>query len=284
MRPNVGETNFCSVSEFGGVLLSEALGSSSTLAAPAATTIKIMAMTKIRAAVCGLLVLGAAAVPLWLQHQNQLREAEENRALRQQLEQLSADNQQLSNQLAAVAESPSAGSDQQRELLRLRGELGTLKRDLAAAQAQSTMQANRRAAAERQNQAAESIKELAYAKMNYTKGWMIAFMNYAQQHGGQLPTNFEAAISFGPEGLTNQTSLAPEQFEIVYTGSLNEVTNPQSLIVIREKDASQTTDGGWVRDYGFADGHSEIHKAADGNFLPWEAQHMIAPPAAQPGQ
>ena len=78
--------------------------------------------------------------------------------------------------------------------------------------------------------------------------------------------------------------LAPEQFDIVYKGSLNEVTNPASLIVIREKDASQASDGGWFRAYGFADGHSEIHKANDGNFQPWEAQHMIPPPPAAPGQ
>ena len=79
-----------------------------------------------------------------------------------------------------------------------------------------------------------------------------------------------------------QTNLAPDQFEIVYQGSLNEITNPATIIVIREKEAWQTLDGGWVRDYSFADGHSEIHKAADGNFQPWEAEHTIAPPVPSP--
>ncbi|HZR17078.1 MAG TPA: hypothetical protein VFE51_07110 [Verrucomicrobiae bacterium] len=241
-------------------------------------------MTKIQASACAVAVLGAAAISLWLQHQSLLREAEENRALRQQIEQLSADSLQLSNQLATAAQKPSSGSEQERELLKLRGEVGALKRDLAAAQAQSKVQANRQATQERQTQEAESFKELAIAKMNYTKDWTLAFLLYAQQHGGQMPTNFESAISFAPEGVTNQTSLAPEQFEIMYTGSLNEVTNPPSLIVIREKNASQTTDGGWVRSYSFADGHSEIHKAADGNFQPWEAQHGVVPATAQPGQ
>ena len=115
---------------------------------------------------------------------------------------------------------------------------------------------------------------------------MIAFFNYAQQNAGQIPTNFEAAASFASEGLTNGFNLTPDQLEIVYTGTLdpNSVTNPQSLIVIRGKQAWQTPDGGWARDYAFADGHSEIHKAMDGNFQPWEAQHMIASPASASGR
>jgi RNA polymerase sigma factor (sigma-70 family) len=266
-----------------GSVAAAALGSSAALAGPAVTTIKIIAMTKIQAALCGVLVLGAAAVPLWLQSQSRQRTVEENRALRAQVEQLSAATQQLSNQLAAVAEKPIPESDQQRELLKLRGEVGGLRRDLADAQAQAKVQAERRTTEQQQARQAEAFKELAITKMNYGKDWMLAFAIYAQHHGGQLPTNFDSAVSFAPGNVTNQTSLVPDQFEIVYTGSLNEVSNPQSLIVIREKEASQTSDGGWVRDYTFADGHSEIHRAADGNFRPWEALHMIMPPA-QPGQ
>lgn len=262
-----------------GAVARVALGVSAPLAGPAATTIKIMTMTKIQAAVCGILVLGAAAIPLWLQHQSQQRVREENRALRAQVEQLSADAQQLSNQLAAVAEKPSPESGRQRELLKLRGEVAGLKRELANAQAKAKVQAAQRTSEQQQVQEQEAFKALAIVKMTYTKGWMLAFANYAQQHGGQLPTNFESAVSFAPEIVTNQTILVPDQFEIVYTGSLNEVTNPQSLIVIREKEATQTSDGGWVRGYSFADGHSEIHKVADGNFQPWEALRMIPPPA-----
>ena len=38
-------------------------------------------------------------------------------------------------------------------------------------------------------------------------------------------------------------------------------------------------DGKWVKVYGFADGHSEIHKEADGNFEAWEKERIIAPAA-----
>ncbi len=70
--------------------------------------------------------------------------------------------------------------------------------------------------------------------------------------------------------------LATNQFDIFYTGSLNALTNG-NIIVIGESQA-QPVSGGWVKTYGFADGHSEVHKEADGNFEAWEKQHMILPP------
>ena len=35
--------------------------------------------------------------------------------------------------------------------------------------------------------------------------------------------------------------------------------------------------GATLRAYGFADGHSELHKSETGDFRDWEAQHIIAP-------
>jgi hypothetical protein len=59
----------------------------------------------------------------------------------------------------------------------------------------------------------------------------------------------------------------------------------QAQAKLRDRDAllqqqTDQLDGGAHRAYGFADGHSEIHKAVDGNFQPWEQQHMIPPPRA----
>jgi len=36
-------------------------------------------------------------------------------------------------------------------------------------------------------------------------------------------------------------------------------------------------EGNWVKTYVFADGHSEMHVTADGNFGPWESQHGLHP-------
>jgi RNA polymerase sigma factor (sigma-70 family) len=262
------------------------LAGSAAAGSAAATTIKLIAMTKTQAAVFAALVLGVAAIPMWVQHRNQTSVLEENRALHEQMQRLASQNEQLSNQVSQAAATPAVETAQQRELLKLRNQVSGLKRDLADAQTQAKAQAARNVIAQQHTDEEEKAREVAIAKMNYSKNWMLAFFNYAQQNAGQIPTNFEAAASFASEGLTNGFNLTPDQFEIVYTGTLdhNNVTNPQSLIVIREKQAWQTADGGWARDYAFADGHTEIHKTQDGNFEPWEAQHMIPPPTAPSGQ
>jgi hypothetical protein len=226
--------------------------------------------------VCGI-VLIAAAVLVWQQHQIQLAAREENRALRQEVEALSAENARLSNQVSVVSApvAPTANS-QEREVLRLRNEVGALKRLLAeAARAQPKIQPTQQPATGSAPEQPDPLKEMAISKLNLAKGWVLASMLYAQQHGGQFPPDFESAAPFVPEGVNAETNLTTAQFEITYKGAMNELTNPQSIIVIREKEPWQTSDGGWVKGYGFADGHSEIHKAVDGNFQPWEAQHMV---------
>jgi hypothetical protein len=70
-------------------------------------------------------------------------------------------------------------------------------------------------------------------------------------------------------------------FEIVYVGSLTNLTNAAETVVLREKRASRTRDGKWQKTYGFADGHSEVHTEPDGNFDDWESQHIVLPPANQ---
>jgi len=243
-------------------------------------------MTKLKAGSIAALALAGVAILLVIHFQDQAKLRERDTVLQQQndqLAQLTADNARLSNSVAQ-ANNPAA-QEQSRELLKLRGEVGVLKRQLAAAAnaQERTKRASPQATAE--VDPAEQQKQIGIAKLNYTKGWLLAFMQYASQNQGQFPTNFEQAASFLPEGARAQTNLAPDQFEIFYQGSVNEITSPATIIVIREKAALQSVDGGAVRAYGFADGHSEIHKAVDGNFQTWEAQHMILPqPAGQPGQ
>jgi hypothetical protein len=237
-------------------------------------------MTKSQVCIFSVLICGAAAF-LWIQHENQTRVRQENGALQEQILQLASQNQQLSNRLAAQTAAAPA-TDAERELLKLRGEVGGLRRELAEANAQITRRTVQQRAEQQSAQQAEQSKELAIAKMTYTKGWLLAFMAYAQQHGGQMPPDFQSATAYASESVTNETRLAPDQFEMLFNGSLNDITNAQSLIVIREKQPWQAADGGWVRGYGFGDGHSEIHKAADGNFEPWEAQHRL-PPVPQTG-
>jgi RNA polymerase sigma factor (sigma-70 family) len=267
--------------QLAATLATAALAAAPTASAGTLAIGKIIAMTKLQLGIVSA-VVAIAAIPVWMQHQSLARLRQENDSLRQQADQsaaLSAENDRLSN-LLAKAKSP-ATPDHLSELLKLRGEVGSLRKQLADA----AKQKDARASIARQSAAADPIeqqKEIAIAKLNYTKGWMLAFIQYADQHQGQFPTNFEAATPF-LGGWTNE-NLAPEQFEIVYHGPYNAITNPQSVIVVREKEAWQAADGGWVRAYAFADGHSEIHKSADGNFEPWEAQHIFAPEPPEQSQ
>ncbi len=261
-------------------------------AAGGTTIIKLITMTKIKAGIIGAVVLSGVAVPVWLQHQAQLAVREENRALHQQVDQFGAENERLSNQVMRASSAPTADGEQERELLRLRGEVGNLRRQVA--EAAKVQAATRKAPppAEIANTAEDEVKVAGIAKMNYTRNWVIAFLLYAQKNQDQLPASFEQAAPFLPEQAVAEASqpsavkygLTPDQLEIAYQGSLSSLANPQTVILLREKQPWQNANGGWAKGYAFADGHSEIHSAMDGNFATWEAQHMVPPPAAQPGQ
>ncbi len=81
-------------------------------------------------AVAGALVLAGAALPLVIHHHAQSHWRETEKAMRQwavQLEQLTAENERLSNLRALAQTSPAVSDEALRELLRLRGEIGQLR-------------------------------------------------------------------------------------------------------------------------------------------------------------
>lgn len=78
-----------------------------------------------------------------------------------------------------------------------------------------------------------------------------------------------------------QESPRNREFEIVYQGSYNELTNVpwQAVALIRERQAWPTPGGKWARVYVMAGGAIEIVESED-NFQSWEAAHIIPPPSA----
>ena len=74
------------------------------------------------------IIAASVAVPLVIQHQNQVKLREENVVLRRQIAQLQADNEGFSNRVAQANRPPSLSSERLRELLKLRGEVGVLRR------------------------------------------------------------------------------------------------------------------------------------------------------------
>src|SRR3982074_2439784 len=88
-------------------------------------------MTRSRAAIviAGVLVLVCVGLLFWRnEHQAYVRLREENRSLRQQNEQLVPENKRLSNLMVEAKSSQTLGNGQMNELLRLRSEVGGLRR------------------------------------------------------------------------------------------------------------------------------------------------------------
>ncbi len=96
------------------------------------STLKLILMSKLKVGAVSALVIAGVATPLILQHQTVTRLREQNSALQEQVRQvnlLGAENEKLSGQLAGVDRSQSFSKAQLSELLRLRGEVGPLRRD-----------------------------------------------------------------------------------------------------------------------------------------------------------
>jgi prepilin-type processing-associated H-X9-DG protein len=239
--------------------------------------LKLMILTKTNIAAAAA-VAGLATILVY-QHNTNSRLREENSALRGQaarVDVLRAENEKLAAQPTAP---PAESSESQvRELARLRGQVDALKRQLAKAAAQpSPPTAPPPQPAAPAPDSAEAQKELAIAKMNYSKQLMLAFVMYAGDHNQTFPGNFKDIADYFPN-YGGQTNVSTDQFQIVYQGSATNVTSPGETVVIREADATQTLDGGWYRTYAFADGHVEVHKEAINDFSNWESQHLQLPP------
>jgi RNA polymerase sigma factor (sigma-70 family) len=97
------------------------------------TLLKVITMAKLKVAIVSVLVAGSIIVPLTLQRQALVQVRQDNQALQQQLKQittLETENARLANLLAQARSEPEAAQGSPAELLRLRGELGVLRRQL----------------------------------------------------------------------------------------------------------------------------------------------------------
>lgn len=237
-----------------------------------------MTGNKIKTGIVVVIVV-ASITTLWMIHrrsEDKLRgELQSLQEKLESLDQLTAENERLSN---LVAQSKSSVSDNRmRELLKLRAEVGSLNRQLAEkakVQAQATA---RVAQADQPADALEQQKRMAIDKMADAKRYVLGFRMFADDNQGAFPTNFDQVSAY-----FRDSSSAPSgtnDFEIVYRGSLDGLTNAGSVILVREWLAWRTADGKWAKVYGFADGHSEVHTDREGNFAAYEEQHGVLPQA-----
>jgi RNA polymerase sigma factor (sigma-70 family) len=263
-----------------GALAAAASGASTTI-----TLLKLITMTKLQAVITGAIVVGMA-IPLVLQRQTQARLRAENEVLQQQVAELQAANE--SQTVSAAPAKPALTDEQVGELLRLRSEVGMLRRqtnDLERLRSENSRLRSAPAnASPGAAQDADAQQRAAIiGRMNDAKQSCLGLLMFAGDNGGQFPTNLNQTDPYLKGALSGTND-----FELLYQGSEGAFTNPgstASTIVIRERTATPAPNGGWLKVYGFADGHVETHSEQNGDFDAWEAQHMPPPaPAQQPPQ
>ena len=111
--------------------------------------------------------------------------------------------------------------------------------------------------------------------MNVAKQWLLAFLLFAGDNGDRFPDTFDKAMAYaGGKDPGEESDLTTDQFEIVFTGSLKDITAASRTIVLRERAPLQGPDGNRHKTYGFADGHSEVHREGTDGFEKWEQERM----------
>jgi RNA polymerase sigma factor (sigma-70 family) len=143
-----------------------------TAAAETGTTLailKLMASTKLKSGIIGAIVVASVVAPLMVQHQAQAQLRDRDGALGRQADQmarLTAENQRLSNVLAGVPSPRALSAKEFTELLRLRGAVGRLRKDV-----QELLEPNTSAPLSRTEMLA-SIQKVALARANQIKQWL----------------------------------------------------------------------------------------------------------------
>jgi hypothetical protein len=261
-------------------------------------------MTKLKLILTGMIVTAAVLASLLVEHQNQAKLRENNALWRRQdnqLAELAAENRRLSNLVAQTKTDSATAGDQMADLAKLRATAETLRQQsdqLAKQLAENRRSAGVQMFASGDFNLSEHNKELtitfaggprATGKLNDARAITAALRKYAGEHQGEFPLNLDQIATYFPKPLeadspswANAPLTGSNDFEIVYQGSQNDLTNIplRRVALIRERQPWLTANGKWARVYGFADGAASPVETDD-NFQSWEAQYIIPPPDAR---
>jgi RNA polymerase sigma factor (sigma-70 family) len=173
---------------------------------------------------------------------------------------LNVPQQQNTTPTAAPNNGNNASQVDRNELLRLRGEVGVLRQQTnELAQTQSRRSASQMAQ-DSQEATSDMMKMMLTVQVFFLNGNIVTLTNLNQFRGlppGTLPANVEL-----------------DKFEVVPQASPPQHDWPD-VIVLRERNPRQTSDGKWARVYGMVDGQTIEQISADGNFESWEKQHLM---------
>ena len=82
-----------------------------------------------------------------------------------------------------------------------------------------------------------------------------------------------------------QTNMNVSEFELVYHGSVDALTNyahPGQIILVRERQPWRNIDGKWVKAYGMTDSSGLTLSRIDGQFEEWEKRHILTDDVPRP--
>jgi RNA polymerase sigma factor (sigma-70 family) len=116
----------------------------------------------------------------------------------------------------------------------------------------------------------ETRQAEAMQKANLAKQGVLALIMFANDNEQQFPANLQQASRYIKDDTMSQIEA---NFDFIDPGSITNVPQPSTTIVLKEKQPWQTPDGSWRKTYGFADGHSEIHLEPNGDFTEFENRH-----------
>jgi RNA polymerase sigma factor (sigma-70 family) len=273
-------TGVTGVAAIGGTTAAGAIGEA------AKNVTGFIGMTKLKVGIVGVVILATALPSLVIQHRANVRLRESEERLRTQevaLGQALVSLGELSNVVAQASAVPAPISSQDGELLRLRGEVGVLKRDLAAAKTEAGRVPAAPPPGPPGSQRYVPVKAIekiygsgATARSEYSRDLGKAVLEFASEHQGLFPTNLEDAMEFLHPVAKAQTNMGPDQFELLYHGRTEALTNPppEGAIILREKQPWLTPDGKWARLYVYGNGQGIFQVAPDGDFAKWESLRM----------
>jgi prepilin-type processing-associated H-X9-DG protein len=183
------------------------------------------------------------------------------------------------NDAPGASANAALSAAERSELLRLRGEIGGLRRDLAQEtnQLAALSQPGRAAAPATPGEPVVSKAEIT-AKLNLGKQSVLALLMYAQDHDQRLPATLAEAMPS-----TNGLTEGAEVYELVQGGlDLRSVHSPARTIVLRGKPWKGAREG-WQCAYAFADGHVEVASSGTPDFTQWENQKQNAAESSAAG-
>ena len=186
------------------------------------------------------------------------------------------ENQRLTEQLRASNEQAQSNLS---ELTLLRAQTGTV---LQLKQENAELKAKEDRAATQSPQAQTDSFDIMYgtgAHLRVRSGmrWGLALLEYASNHQGQFPSSFQEAVPFlGKDNESQQAASKADQYEMLYQGKLDGMTNPppEGAIIVREKQPWRTPDGAWARTYIYGNGVGTIQTDPDGDFEKWEGPRI----------